>query len=242
MKTKVGDTYGRLKVISFSHIYREPSGARRDKWNCICECGNVSTVIGKNLRTGHTKSCGCYCKEMTIKASSKHSMTGSPTYLSWAGMKQRCYDKNSKNYKRYGELGITVCERWLESFENFLEDMGERPEGMSLNRVNGAKMYSKENCKWDTYSVQAFDQKPKSNRVTPQCGVRPTKNGRFTASITCKNKTTHLGTFDSFEEAVEVRRQAEMKYFGFIKGSNHRHLKRDVDDEIGCDVDVEVLN
>ncbi len=137
-----GKRFGRLLVVGFSH--RDKGG--RAHWAVRCVCGGQKVVEGNRLKTSTTRSCGC------IKE--KHGKTGTPTFVSWTTMKQRCYNKNTKAYKHYGGRGIAVCDRWLESFNHFLLDMGERPKGLTLERINNGKGYSKENCKWATYEDQ----------------------------------------------------------------------------------------
>ncbi len=142
-KIEVGMVFGRLTVIE--------SYVNQDKhllWNhlCGCTCGEKTNVPSGNLIKGNTKSCGC------LKETHGHSKGHgtSSTYSSWASMKQRCLNLNDHNYSRYGGRGIRVCERWLESFENFLEDMGEKPEGkyIALDRINPDGNYEKDNCQW----------------------------------------------------------------------------------------------
>lgn len=147
--------FGRLIAI-------EPDGHsnskdRRVKWRCLCQCGTFCRVSGRDLRNGRTQSCGCLKRDRLSSASKTHGMSKSPTYQSWASMKSRCYNKKQQNYKRYGALGIRVCDRWLSSFESFLADMGERPEGTTLDRRNPVGNYEAGNCRWSTPKAQALN-------------------------------------------------------------------------------------
>lgn len=116
-------------------------------WVCKCECGFKKRVTANSLRNGSSTKCYS-CKNRL------HGMETSPTYGSWVAMRQRCSNPKNVSYKDYGGKGIEVCGRWSE-FVNFLADMGVRPEGMTIDRINSAKGYSKENCKWSTPKEQA---------------------------------------------------------------------------------------
>ena len=143
-----GQTFGRLTAIK-----QHDSQAAGARWECQCNCGNKTIVNSLKLRTGKTKSCGCYTKE-----NPSHLIHGqankTKTYRTWKEMRQRCSNPNATQYKWYGTKGITVSDWWY-TFENFRTDMGERPEGKTLDRINPDKGYEKNNCRWATPKEQA---------------------------------------------------------------------------------------
>ena len=129
------------------------------KYRCKCDCGNETVVYLHHLKSGGTKSCGCLKKEMIGLTNYKHGHAGNSKttkiYHAWEGMKARCYNKNYPKYDRWGGRGIKVCDRWLESFENFLADMGEPPgKEYSVDRKDNNGNYEPNNCRWATDDEQ----------------------------------------------------------------------------------------
>lgn len=211
---RTGQKFNRLTILGLDEERTAESG--KTYWKCLCDCGNIKVIVGSNIVNSHVQSCGCYHKQRIKETKSTHGLTDSPTYNTWLSMKERCTNKNSPSYPRYGGEGVKVCDRWLNSFENFLEDMGERPEGTTLNRVGSVPLYSKDTCEWANQSVQGFDQKMRESNTSGKTGVAQTTYGTWAAYIDCE-KRIHLGTFKTFEEAVEVRKVAELEYFGWNK-------------------------
>lgn len=119
----------------------------------VCNCGKEKHVKSYHMQSGNSKSCGCLCSETTIKRLTKHGMTRSPEYESWNDMRRRVFKTNRPNYRWYGAKGITICDEWME-FDAFYRDMGNRPEGTSLDRIDNTKGYCKENCRWATHKQQ----------------------------------------------------------------------------------------
>ena len=155
-----GRKFGKLTVLR-----REGSDNHKNAmWLCSCDCGGMPrAVVGSDLRAGKSKSCGCVTRT--------HGMRFTREYEIWTSMKQRCGNKNHQFYHHYGGRGITVCDRWLDSFENFFLDLGPKTaKGYSLERVNNNLGYTPENCKWATQREQ-------------------TNNRRVTVFITARGKT-----------------------------------------------------
>lgn len=151
---KIGERYGRLIVIE-----RVGRNYNRDAiYLCRCDCGIEKTILSQNL--GKTRSCGCLAIEIRRKNPGRNPVHGhcrvgkrTTTYNTWAAMMQRCNYPHFKQFKDYGGSGVTVCRRW-HHFENFLQDMGERPAGKSIDRINPFGNYHPNNCRWATRTEQ----------------------------------------------------------------------------------------
>lgn len=165
-----GDRYGRLVII----LEQERRNGIRS-FLCLCDCGNEKEILLKDLRKKiPTKSCGCLQRENTSKAKKTHgqSHNGTPEYFIWKTMNQRCYNPNRPKYKNYGARGIIVCDRWINSFENFLIDMGRRPTKHSIDRINVNGNYELSNCKWSTRKEQCRNKT--NNIIIEYCGEKKT--------------------------------------------------------------------
>jgi hypothetical protein len=154
-----GKKFDRLVVLESESV---SNSKRHIVWKCLCDCGNKTTATGSELRGLHKRSCGCLHSDVVAQTSTKHGHAKaknlSPTYISWASMHTRCTNKNARNFKHYGGRGISVCQSW-KRFENFLADMGERPNSMSLDRIDVDGNYEPSNCKWSTQSEQVKNQR-----------------------------------------------------------------------------------
>lgn len=156
----IGQTFGQIKVIADAGtvVVGKKRKVKRQCYLCLCVCGKTWKVIGNNLRIGGTKSCGCTKAKNIRQAKFIHGRNGyDPTYSTWIAMRRRCYDKKFAKYATYGAKGITVCERWSE-FNNFLADMGERPTGKTLDRIDNTGNYEPKNCRWASSKEQRANQ------------------------------------------------------------------------------------
>lgn len=154
----IGQVFGRLTVIDTYPRNKH----NKQVWLCRCECGIEKPILGTDLKCRDVKSCGCLRGRKTT-----HDKSRTSTYRCWSDMKQRCSNKTNKHYNDYGGRGIVVCNSW-ENFEQFLKDMGEKPKGMSLDRIDNDKGYCLDNCRWATPKQQVKNRR--NNRVVTYKG------------------------------------------------------------------------
>lgn len=208
-----GEKYGKLTVVSYSHQNEHGKSV----WTCKCECGNESKVVGSGLKSGHTTSCGCNKSLGMTEYNTTHGMKGTRTYNVWNNMKARCNDTTRWDAEYYSLKGITYDPDW-EKFEPFYRDMGETPDGLTLDRIDPNGNYTKENCRWATHSLQGYNQVLSKINKSGKTGVYFSDQiNRWIAEIGFENKKIRVGTFKEFKDAVVAREEAELKYFGFNK-------------------------
>lgn len=162
---RLGQRYGRLLVTE-----RAPNKSETDtnaRWKCLCDCGRETVQYGQDLKKGKVISCGCWNEEKRFK----HGLADTAVHRVWIGMRSRCNNPKGREYANYGGRGIKVCERW-DSFENFVADMGVRPEGYSIDRINNDGDYEPSNCRWATTTQQLNNRRV--NRVLELNGERRT--------------------------------------------------------------------
>lgn len=168
IKTNIEDYIGvRINYILIlneisPHITK--GGNKKRKVKCSCVCGKIKDIYLNDITSGKTKSCGCYSANNSrinaIKRNTKHNLYYTPEYNSWSSMKKRCLNKTHKSYDDYGGRGIDICESWLNSFDNFISDMGfKKSKDLSLDRIDNNKGYYKENCRWATRKQQGRNQR-----------------------------------------------------------------------------------
>lgn len=145
-----GLRFERLVVLHRSSV----KGQGRVRFLCKCDCGNLVEVLSDQLKSGKTKSCGCLQKERASQSNKAHGLSTTPEYIAWRDMVNRCCNENHKSYHHYGGRGIKVCDRRLNSFENFIVDMGLRPgKHFELDRKENNGNYEPGNCRWTTCTI-----------------------------------------------------------------------------------------
>ncbi|HFO4585918.1 TPA: hypothetical protein ACHK65_004586 [Escherichia coli] len=200
---EIGNRYGLLVVLRKGDPYINPRGkVGESRWVCRCDCGKEKLIYRSALTTGRTKSCGCLVKK---SAALRCANNGKPrkrkgAYSSWAQMKSRCNNPETPGYKNYGGRGIRVCERW-NSFDLFLEDMGERPDGCSIDRIDVNGDYCKENCRWATDREQKLNTR-RTRNLTAYGKTMTIKEWSEETDIPYSTITVRLMRGKTIEEAL----------------------------------------
>ncbi len=160
-----GCRYGLLVVIGRV----ENDGCGNRLWLCQCDCGSQKVIQGTALKRGSTSSCGCATAQKIGDKKRAHGKSHTSIYVAWCSMRSRCSDPKSESYSRYGGRGIRVCDRWNFSFESFISDMGDRPEGMTIELIDNDGNYEPGNCRWATVAEQGRNKS--NNRMITAFGM-----------------------------------------------------------------------
>ena len=202
----IGETFHLLTVVN------GPVSSRSGRsWICKCDCGADKLVMEYKLKSGHTKSCGCLQRKLLAARQTRHGRYYEAEFQTWSNMKKRCSDPRYARW--YGN--VSVCDRWLTSYDNFLADVGRRPSPKhSLDRINPKGNYEPGNVRWVTHNVQTRNTR---NHCTNKTGVRGVSwskaKKKWRAAIYVDNRQKHIGYFDDLSAAAEARKLAEERHW-----------------------------
>lgn len=195
-KDRVGEKWNNLIIVEFDRADKKKQGGYRHYWKCQCVCGNIKSIVYGALQSGSTKSCGCLKSQLISKATTLHGHAKkgqiSSEFQSWRSMIYRCYNTNDKMYNYYGGRGIFVCDRWLNSFENFIEDMGLKPDKTySIDRIENDGNYFPDNCRWATDLEQNNNQSTNIKVINTVTGEEYTSISLAAKSIEINRSTLY---------------------------------------------------
>jgi hypothetical protein len=183
VKELSGKRFGRLVVKKRVIVKAE----RNSHWCCLCDCGKTTIVRSPDLTKGHTKSCGCLGKELSKTRKITHGKSYCKIYRIHRAMINRCHNPKNNEYKNYGGRGIIVCNRWKNSFLNFLHDMGDKPDGLCIERINNDGNYEPCNCKWASMTEQAHNRRGIKLSVVKVIEIRKLHLSGITSKQLAKN-------------------------------------------------------
>lgn len=204
-----GQRYGRLIVIERA----ENDNNGKATWLCQCDCGNRVIVSAKNLSRG-TESCGCLIRGKPLIMRRTHA---NKLYNQWSGMIYRCTHQAASHYERYGERGVSVCQEWLDSFENFADWSIKNgyADNLEIDRIDNNGNYSPNNCRWVSHMENSRNRNTRCTSKSGVAGVMFRKDiHKWRVSIGVNYKSINIGNYDTFEDAVAARKKAEKEYWG----------------------------
>lgn len=208
-----GCVYGLLTVVSDAGWHVLPCGVRTRTWLCTCACGNEHVVIGSNLASGGTRSCGCARGKHIGDRIRTHGKRGTAAYKVWNGIMNRCTNPNTNDWENYGGRGIGIDPRW-RTFEGFYADMGDPPAGMSIDRRDTNGDYTYDNCRWADVFTQNRNRRAHKRSKSGVSGVVfGERRGEWLVSITANYKTYHGGWIDNLLDAVALRYRLEREHW-----------------------------
>lgn len=201
----IGSEFGMWVVVGDLFVKK-----KKVIYPCQCQCGKKRDVYACHLLRGMSRSCGCVAAKKIGDRNRTHGMTRTPEYRIWRAMIDRCHYPSCKAYHRYGGRGILVCDRWRNSFENFIADMGKKPsDGHSIDRIKNDRGYEPGNCRWATATEQARNKRSEKTTASGVSGVHLTPNGNWIARIGNRYEVVNLGTFKNLSDAIDARKRAE---------------------------------
>lgn len=210
-----GRRFGRLLVVSRAGVNKHGVST----WHCRCECGANCIAAGSDLRSSHKRSCGCLVAEAASMVNQSHGHTRfgrrTATYRVWRSMIARCTSPSMGSWPDYGGKGIKVCERWASSYEAFLGDMGERPAGATIDRIDCTADYEPNNCRWATPEQQSANRRRPKNNSSGEKNVSWIKAcKRWRVAFTVNGRKVYFGHYESFNEARAVAIKTRSQLFG----------------------------
>ena len=214
---RTGDVYGELTVLACTQrASRNPR--KQTRWLCMCSCGFITDYQSSNLTSGNSTCCiTCRGENAVIHGNGRRGRKKPNTYSSWLGMKSRCDNVLGDHYLNYGGRGIIYAKEW-SNFVTFLRDMGECPDGLTLERIDVNSGYTKDNCKWVTRSEQSYNRRMNSKNTSGVEGVNLRKDtGKWSVYIDKEGIRYRFGCYDTKEDAILVRREAEITLYGKLK-------------------------
>jgi hypothetical protein len=205
-----GKTFNRLTVIE-----RDTTKSKRTRWICKCSCGTETVVLGSDLKDQKVKSCGCLKKEIAVSSNTTHGDSKTRLYSIWLGIKKRCNNPKDSNYSKYGAVGITICNEWLDyiSFKKWAL-ANNYQKNLTIDRIDSTGDYEPSNCRWTDYSTQNHNQKLRSTNTSGYKGVSYIKHiDKYQAYGTKNGKRFNLGYYKTKEEAYAKRKEFESRYY-----------------------------